>query len=419
MSQPNEHKQQHDWTQPERQPDRRHTDGASERRRCVAWDRLAQPVVAVAAVRGGRANSIAHAVRSHTDDRRRQHDQRKRHSEGEQSDEGQPRDEEGQVRLECSATDPQHCLDHHGEHRRLQPKEQARDDTDLAPDHVDPAQHHERDDAGQDEQAAGHQAAGRTVHQPADIGGELLRLGPGQQHAVVQRVQEPRLRHPAPFLDEHAMHDRDLPRRTAETQQRDPGPDAQRLVEADAVRDGRVLAAPARRRRRRTGPSTVRPPCRKQASSCGSRPAATAPGVERVVHHHAVLQHRLVVGEIGRQAERDRQQSGRLRCQVGSRRVGAADDDRQPVERRFVQLVVVKERVEAALFTVMRERLGARDVIGRGAGLLGDGEHLLGRHVDELGVLGDEAADQPRTGDAVDLWPLAGDPFAGHACLPL
>ena len=48
-----------------------------------------------------------------------------------------------------------------------------------------------RDEAGQDEQHAGDEAAARPVQQPADIGRELLRLGPGQQHAVVQRVQEP------------------------------------------------------------------------------------------------------------------------------------------------------------------------------------------------------------------------------------
>ena len=44
---------------------------------------------------------------------------------------------------------------------------------------------------GSDEQPAGHDAAERAVHQPADIGRELLRLRARQQHAVVERVQEP------------------------------------------------------------------------------------------------------------------------------------------------------------------------------------------------------------------------------------
>ncbi len=57
-----------------------------------------------------------------------------------------------------------------------------------------------------------------------------------------------------------------------------------------------------------------------------------------------------------------------------------------------MQLIVVKEGIKAALFAMMRERLSARNVVGRGAGFLGDGEHLLGRHVDEVGIFGDEAA---------------------------
>ena len=61
---------------------------------------------------------------------------------------------------------------------------------------------HDRDGAGQDEQAAGHDPAGRPVQQPADIGGELLRLRPRQQHAVVERVQEAALGDPAPPLDQ-------------------------------------------------------------------------------------------------------------------------------------------------------------------------------------------------------------------------
>ena len=56
-------------------------------------------------------------------------------------------------------------------------------------------------------------------------------------------MQEPRLRHPASLLDQLAMHDRDLPGRSAEAQQRDPGPDADGFAEADAVRDRRVFGA--------------------------------------------------------------------------------------------------------------------------------------------------------------------------------
>ena len=83
---------------------------------------------------------------------------------------------------------------------------------------------------------AGHDAAERAVHQPADIGRELLRLGPRQQHAVVERVQEPALRNPALLLDQDAVHDRDLAGRTAEAQARDAQPDPERLAQRHAVR---------------------------------------------------------------------------------------------------------------------------------------------------------------------------------------
>jgi hypothetical protein len=44
--------------------------------------------------------------------------------------------------------------------------------------------------AGQHEKKAGGETADRPVKPPADIGGELHRLGAGKQHAKVERVQE-------------------------------------------------------------------------------------------------------------------------------------------------------------------------------------------------------------------------------------
>jgi hypothetical protein len=64
------------------------------------------------------------------------------------------------------------------------------------------------------------------MHKPADIDRQLLRFGAWQQHAIVQRVEEPRLAYPA-FLDhQDAVHDGNLARRAAETEERDahPGP---------------------------------------------------------------------------------------------------------------------------------------------------------------------------------------------------
>ena len=66
---------------------------------------------------------------------------------------------------------------------------------------------------GQHEHHAGDEAAAHLVQEPPDVDRELLRLGTGQQHAVVQRVQEPAVRDPAPALDDLVVHDRDLPGR--------------------------------------------------------------------------------------------------------------------------------------------------------------------------------------------------------------
>ena len=127
---------------------------------------------------------------------------------------------------------------------------------DLAPLRIDDAERHQRDDARQDEQPARHQAAARAVHQPADISGQLLRLGTGQKHAVVERMQEPAFRHPPFFFDKNPVHYGDLPGRAAEAQRRDAKPDAKGFADRNAVT--RLLLAVAAGQRKRIG--QVRPP---------------------------------------------------------------------------------------------------------------------------------------------------------------
>ena len=65
------------------------------------------------------------------------------------------------------------------------------DDPDPAEGGVDDGERHDREDARQDEERAGDEPALGAVQKPADVDGELLRLGAGQEHAVVERVQEP------------------------------------------------------------------------------------------------------------------------------------------------------------------------------------------------------------------------------------
>ena len=131
--------------------------------------------------------------------------------------------------------DPHHRLDDDGEHRGLQAKEQRFHEADIAVGRVDVAERHDGDDAGQDEEPARHQAAGGAMQQPPDIGRKLLRFGPRQQHAVVQRVQEPAFRNPALLLDEDPVHDGDLPGRSAKAEDRDAEPDDKCFAEGNAV----------------------------------------------------------------------------------------------------------------------------------------------------------------------------------------
>src|SRR5205085_3420885 len=113
---------------------------------------------------------------------------------------------------------------------------------------------------------------------------------------------------------------------------------------------------------------------------------------------------------VGGETERQRQQSWRLRRELEPCGIGPADDQRERVEPRVADPVDFEKRIEAAQFAVMGERLGAGNVISDGAGRPCHVEHLLGRSVEEGRLRIDKAADQPRTGDAVDFRALASDP---------
>ncbi len=54
------------------------------------------------------------------------------------------------------------------------------------------------------------------MQKPSDGDRELLRLWSGQQHAIVQRVEKPRVADPLFLLHQLRVHDRDLSARPAE-----------------------------------------------------------------------------------------------------------------------------------------------------------------------------------------------------------
>src|SRR5215472_8993872 len=89
-------------------------------------------------------------------------------------------------------------------------------------------------------------------------------------------------------------------------------------------------------------PFAVRSVTRASVSRQGGVPivllilAASAPGIERIVHHKPVFEHLVVVGEIRRETERQCEEARRLRRQFRTRRVGAAHDDGERIERRVL-----------------------------------------------------------------------------------
>ena len=147
---------------------------------------------------------------------RSKNDRRKRRREGEDRHERRRGDRPQRRRLERSRADAPCRMQHDGGDRGLDAVEHSGDGGHLSVGHVYPRQRDQNEERRQDEQRAGDDPAPGAVHEPADVGGELLRLGTGQHHAVVEGVQEAALGDPVHALDQVVMHDRDLPRRSAE-----------------------------------------------------------------------------------------------------------------------------------------------------------------------------------------------------------
>ena len=92
------------------------------------------------------------------------------------------------------------------------------------------------------------------------------------------------------------------------------------------------------------------------------------------------------------------------------RGVGASDDLREMLQGGIGEPILLQKGIEGAELTDVAE-LHARDVIGDGTGRLGDGQDLIGRHVEEFSVLVDEPFNQPRARDPVDFRTFSGNPL--------
>ncbi len=186
---------------------------------------------------------------------------------------------------------------------------------------------------GHDEEAAGHDPAERAMHEPADISGELLRLGTRQQHAIIEGMQKARLGNPAFLIDQDAVHHRDLSGRATEAEQCDAQPDAERLVQGHSVSWLGSLAL----NDRKLSHSLIS----SMSMSCvsgGQASTIATPGVERVIDDHPMPEHLVVVGEIGREPVGDGEQPFALRREVRSRGVRAPHDGGEMVERGILDV---------------------------------------------------------------------------------
>ena len=164
-------------------------------------------------------------------ERRREDDEREGQAEAEQRKEGQRRDHPVAARLEGAPCHAQQRLDDDGEHRGLEPKEHRLDGRKLAKMRVKHRECQHDQCARQHEEHPRRQPALRAMQLPARIGSELHRLRAGQQHAEVEGGEVFPLGEPAALLDDHPVHQRDLPGRAPEGQEADPRPHLQGLAE--------------------------------------------------------------------------------------------------------------------------------------------------------------------------------------------
>jgi len=86
------------------------------------------------------------------------------------------------------------------------------------------------------------------VHQPANVNGELLSLGPGKEHAIIQRVQEPLVRQPPALVHKLAMHDRDLAGRPPKRNEAQLQPKPKRTPKRNITPRGIIQVGPFAKR---------------------------------------------------------------------------------------------------------------------------------------------------------------------------
>ena len=179
-----------------------------------------------------------------------QYDQWKRQVEGKDGDKGRRRQAPQPVVFQRPRADAPGRLGHDGGNRRLDPVEDPRHQRHITIGDIHPAQADQDKQRGQHEQHPGDHPAPGAMQQPADIGGQLLGLRAGQQHAVVERMQKAPLGQPAALLHQFLVHDGDLAGRAAEADQAQLEPEQEGFEQTNGT--GRLVIRQGSRHGRRS-----------------------------------------------------------------------------------------------------------------------------------------------------------------------
>jgi len=137
-----------------------------------------------------------------TNHSRRQHDRGKRYIEREDPKKRRSRYRPQYAVLQGARTNAISGKQYDGGDRRLDTVENSRHRRHVAEGEINPRQEYQDEQRRQHEQRTCDDTTPRSVHQPADVNGKLLRLRSRKHHAVIERVQKSPLRDPAFFLDQ-------------------------------------------------------------------------------------------------------------------------------------------------------------------------------------------------------------------------
>src|SRR5688572_24148039 len=118
--------------------------------------------------------------------------------------------------LQRSFSDLNQCLHDDGDNNRLEAVEYCNDDRLVSVGCVHVRKNEQNEDRRDYEEGSGNNSADGAMHQPADVDRKLMSFGSRQEHAVVEGMKKSLVAEPPAFVDKLAMHDRNLPGRTAE-----------------------------------------------------------------------------------------------------------------------------------------------------------------------------------------------------------